>query len=375
MRKEKIPRIQDVIGFLNGLFPLALAEEWDNVGLQIGDPAAPVERLLVALDVDAQALLRAREERASLIIAHHPLIFRPLRSVTPSDETGRLVADSIRADIAVYAAHTNLDRARGGLNDWLAQRLDICDPQPLQAGAGGLTRLVVYVPCGYEGPVAAALFAAGAGQVGNYDRSSFGVAGSGTFRPLAGSAPFIGQSEVTEQVREFRLETIVPRERLAKVVDRMLRAHPYEEPAYDLISLDNRRSDVGLGRIGVLAEPLSLSAFIERVKERLAIDTLRVAGPEDKLVRKVALCGGSGASLLNEAARLGADVLVTGDVKYHEAQGARARDVTLIDAGHFATERLMVEHLACILREAAGEKAWNLKVSEMTGDSDPLRTV
>ena len=375
MPRERTTRIQDLVGLVHSHFPPSLAEEWDNSGLQIGDPAAPVTRVLVALDPSPAALDKAIELGAGLLLTHHPLLLRPLRSVTPGDEAGRVVLAAARHQVAILSAHTNLDRAAGGLNDWLASRFDLVECQPLAAGDADLLKLVVFVPAGHEEAVAEALFTAGAGQVGGYDRCSFRSAGTGTFRPGAGTSPFLGRVGETEAVAELRLETILPRALLNKALERLRRAHPYEEVAFDLIPLANRRADVGLGRIGRLAEPVPLDRFAARVKSALGCSSLRLAGAVPAKIAKVAVCGGSGASLLHEAARQGADALVTGDVKYHEARYAESLNLALVDAGHFATERIAVAELADLLDRSARERGLAVEFMEMGGETDPFRVV
>jgi dinuclear metal center YbgI/SA1388 family protein len=375
MSKPRTARIQDLVGLIHSLFPPSLAEEWDNCGLQVGDPAASVTRVLVALDPNEAALAQAVASGAQLLLTHHPLLLRPLRSVTPGDEAGRVVLAAARQQVAILSAHTNLDRAAGGLNDWLAARLGIAGCQPLAAGDADLLKLVVFVPEGHEAAVAEALFAAGAGHIGGYDRCSFRSAGTGTFRPGPGSHPFLGRIGETEQAAELRLETILPRALVNKALDKLRRAHPYEEVACDLIPLANRRSDVGLGRIGRLAEPCSLENFAARVKSALDCKALRLAGGEPKSVTKVAVCGGSGASLTSEAARQGADVLVTGDVKYHEARLAESLGLALVDAGHFATERIVVPDLAALVGRIAAERGLAIEVREMGVETEPFRVV
>jgi dinuclear metal center YbgI/SA1388 family protein len=373
--KERVFRIQDLIGLLHGLYPPALAETWDNVGLQVGDPQDVVRRVLVSLDPSEKALEAARREDAQALVCHHPLIFTPLKSLAPLDETGRLVIRAVKDGIAVLAAHTNLDRARDGLNDWLAESLGLSQCAPLQTGTGDLYKLVVYVPAGYEGRVAEALFRAGAGHIGDYDCCSFRGEGTGTFRPGTGTDPFTGTAGELSSVRELRLETVLPREHLQRAVDRMIKAHPYEEVAYDLLPLANRRPEVGLGRIGRLPDALTLLEFAGLVKQVLQVPTVRLVGAGDRKVRKVALCGGSGSSLLAEAVRQGADVLLTGDVKYHEARQAESRNLALVDAGHFATERLMVGRLAEVLRRKAGERGLDIAFVEFQGEEDPFSVI
>lgn len=376
MSRDKKARLHEILGLLNSLFPPSLAEDWDNVGLQVGDGDAEVDKALICLDAAESALALAEEVGAQLVISHHPLIYRPLRRLAPTDETGRVLFRAIRNGIAVVSLHTNLDRGGNGLNDWLAERLGLTGAVPLERmPASGLVKLVVFVPAGHENDVMEALFAAGAGTIGEYDRCSFRVFGTGSFRPGSGTEPFIGRQGETEEVEEFRLETVMPQALVGKVVGRMLKAHPYEEVAYDLIPLQNERHDVGLGRIGRLPQPLALDKFCSLVKDRLGVETLRVAGPSDISVRKVAVCGGSGVSLFAEAKRQGADCLVTGDVKYHDAQRARDEGMTLIDAGHFGTEQLMIGGLANSLRAQLAERQLPVEIIEMNTEADPFKVV
>ncbi|OHB27974.1 MAG: Nif3-like dinuclear metal center hexameric protein [Desulfuromonadaceae bacterium GWC2_58_13] len=376
MKPEPIVRIQDLVGLINALYPPSLAEDWDNVGLQVGDPTATVERLMVSLDPTEATLDAALKAGAQALVSHHPLIFRPYKTLVPGDETGRILFRAVREGIAVISAHTNLDRAADGLNDWLAARLGVGNPRPLSAGGeGGLLKLVVFVPAGYENRVAEAMYGAGGGRIGRYDKCSFRTAGIGTFRAGPGTDPFLGREGVVETVREVRLEIVLPKEQVGKVVAKMLKAHPYEEVAYDLIPLANSRPATGLGRIGRLAAPVSLATFADQIKQALDTPALRLVGDPGRQVVKVALCGGSGASLLREAARQGADLLVTGDVKYHEARAAESLGVALVDAGHFATERLMVGELASRLKAEAETRGIKITVIEAKGEADPFRMV
>ena len=375
MAKQKTVRVQDVGGLINNLYPQSLAEDWDNVGLQLGDSAAIVERILVCLDVEEQVIARAEEVGAQLVISHHPLIYRPLKKITPGDESGRAIFRAMRQGIAVISAHTNLDRAKNGLNDWLASRIGLQQTTPLEQSITDLLKLVVFVPFGHEEAVKEALFSVGAGEIGNYDQVSFQSPGRGGFRCGAATSPFVGTPGEKEVVEEFRLEVVLPTALTAKVVAKLLKTHPYEEVAFDLYPLVNRRTDVGLGRIGRLAAPLELSEFIAQIKQSLGLEQLRVAGQSKGAIQKVAVCGGSGASLISEALRQGADCLITGDVKYHDAQRARSEGLVLIDAGHFATEILMVQQMSEQLRLVATERQWPLEVIEMTGEEDPFRWI
>ncbi len=373
MGKQKTARLTDIIGLLNQICPPDLAEDWDNVGLQVGDSTAVINKILVCLDAEEVAVQEALRLGAQLIISHHPLIFRPLKQVSPTDMTGRVLFRAIKEDISVVSAHTNLDRAADGLNDWLAQRLGVMDVVPLERpDSGYFYKLVVYVPPSHEEAVREAVFAAGAGQVGDYDHCSFNSRGVGTFRGNQNTRPFIGTPGEVETTEEVRFETILPAPLLNKIVSRMLKAHPYEEVAYDLIPLEKKRLDVGLGRIGQLEQRISLQQFAEQVKEKLHLPALKLVGELQQQISRVAVCGGTGMSLFSAAARHGADCLVTADIKFHEAQRARAEGVALIDAGHFATEHIMVEELSTRLRRTLNEDNFNVEVIEMTAESDPL---
>lgn len=372
MASKNRVRIQDIIGLINSFCPTALAEEWDNVGLQVGDPASEVSRIAISLDPVATTIDEAIAQNAELLICHHPLIFKPLKQLTPNDETGKLVTRAIQENLTIVSAHTNLDRADGGLNDWLADRLALQQTIPLETPDSLLFKLVVFVPTEHQEPVAEALFDAGAGHIGGYDRCSFRTDGTGTFRPGAGSQPFIGASGKNESVAETRLETVVPKEKLGRVVAKLLKAHPYEEIAYDIFPLLNSRSDVGLGRIGKLAEPTTLGVFAESVKLSLDAEHVRFVGAVDRKIAKVAVCGGSGASLLSSAVRQGADVLVTGDIKYHDARIAESLGIALIDGGHFATERIMIEAFAQQLREMIDNKGFEIEILPLLCEQDPF---
>jgi len=373
MAKERITRLADIIGVLNRLCPPSLAEDWDNVGLQVGDPKTKIDTILVCLDAEEIALKEAQRLNAQLIISHHPLIFKPLKRLSPDDSTGQILFQAIKNDIAVVSVHTNLDRAADGLNDWLAERLGLGDTTPLEKPVSGqFYKLIVYVPVGYEVEVRDAVFAAGAGYIGAYDQCSFSQRGTGTFRGGAGTRPFIGCPGTLESTEEVRFETIVPVTAVSKIVARMLRAHPYEEVAYDLLPLANERNDVGLGRIGSLETAIPLWQFSERVKESLNLSGLKLVGDLDRKISRVAVCGGTGMSLLSAALRQGADCLVTGDIKYHEAQRARAEGIALIDAGHFATEQIMVAELSRRLKKVFTEQNISVNVIEMAAEKDPL---
>jgi len=370
----KTPKLSDIIGIINKIASPSLAESWDNSGLQVGDPDSAIECIMVALDATPAVLEAARNASCQLLVTHHPLLFKPLKNISTATPQGRLVHAAIRANLAVVSMHTSYDVAEGGLNDLLAECLGVSGCRPLQVTTGQeLCKLTVYVPGDHLDQVRGALFP-WAEALGNYRDCSFSAPGEGTFTPLAGARPFIGAVGSREHVSEQRLELLMDRRNLPRAVKALLAAHPYEEPAFDIYPLLNEGKPHGLGRIGSLAEQTTLSDYTARIKKTLNAPGVRSVGDPAAAVKKVALCSGSGASLLREAARCGADVLVTGDVKYHDAREALDLGITLIDAGHFPSEIIMVddvtERLGRMLSEAGYE---NCRTLPCRVESDPLR--
>lgn len=357
-------KCQVIIDVMEQLAPKYLAEKWDNVGLLLGSPAQVIKKIRVTLDVTQGVVDQAIQDNIDLLITHHPVIFSPVKNIRTDLPQGKLLASLLTHNIAVYAAHTNLDSATGGVNDILAAKFNLQETKPLTTSyREKLYKLVVFVPKTHEEVVSQAIWEAGAGHIGDYSHCAFGTPGQGTFLPLDGTKPFIGQRGVLERVEEIRLETVVTDKNSRRVIKAMLKAHPYEEVAYDLYELLNETDGVGLGRIGKLTSPLTLRDFIFQVKKALQIDYISVSGDLDRMVKKVAVCGGSGASLISKAAFAGADVFVTGDVKYHEGQDGLAAGVALIDAGHFATEQPIVTFLTEYLATRNGADKWQVDIS------------
>lgn len=338
-------KVKDVMRLLEKEFPLYLAQEWDNVGLQLGDRNQEVRKLCVALDLTHEVLDQAIQEETDLIITHHPLFFRGINHIDYAQPRGRLIQRLIQAGISVYSAHTNLDAGENGLNQYLAERLGLDKIALLdQDQAEAYQKLVVYVPAGHEEEVRAAICGAGGGFIGEYSDCSFRVLGTGTFLPGQATNPFIGQQGVLEQVEEYRLETIIPARDAASIIQRMQAAHPYEEVAYDLFPLANQHQHFSLGRTGSI-QPMKLAAFASHVKQRLNIPYVRVVGDLEQEVSRVAVVSGAGASFIRQARSKRCDVLVTGDLKYHEAMTARELGLAVIDAGHYGTEHIVVDLL------------------------------
>jgi dinuclear metal center YbgI/SA1388 family protein len=366
------PRVSDIVGIVNVVAPFRFAEEWDNAGLQVGDPAAPADRIMVALDPGKSAVEAAVAAGCNLLITHHPLIFRPIKRVSAADPLGALLALALKNDLAIVSLHTNFDIADGGVNDLLAGILGVTNCVPLRVTeTGELIKLSVFVPKGHEEKVMEALFKY-SGFIGNYRDCSFSAAGIGTFRPLEGARPFIGEVGKREYAEEVRLEVLLRNEDLAPALKSLAASHPYEEPAYDLYPLLNRGKTVGLGRLGELSEPVTLADFAALTKERLGAEGVRYVGEGGRMLRKIALCGGSGASLLREAAGKGADALVTGDIKYHEAREAESVGLALVDAGHFATELPMVNGLRELIGRELAKMGHKFEIKAFEGEREPF---
>lgn len=351
--------IGTLINYLEQLAPRRLAMEWDNPGIQLGSLDGTARNVLVALDLNEPVLEKARKSGADFIVTHHPLIFEPLKSLRTDQPRGRLLAALLAAGITVYSLHTNLDAAQGGVSDALAKRLGLTDIQVLQeTGREKMEKIVVFIPAGHENQVLLAMTAAGAGWIGNYSHCTFQVPGTGTFMPQEGTSPFIGETGKLERVQEIRLETIVPAALRNRVIQAMIKAHPYEEVAYDVYPLQNEGASHGFGRIGKLPAPVSLAEFASRVKDALSAAQLKIVGDRDKVIKKVAVCGGAGAALIKPSVFAGADVLVTGDLKYHEAQEAAALGLAVIDAGHDVTEQVVIPVLCDYLEKKIAEAGY-----------------
>jgi dinuclear metal center YbgI/SA1388 family protein len=337
----KTPKLSDIVGMINKMSPTDLAESWDNPGIQVGDPTAEVSRIMVALDATPAVIDSALQADCQLLVTHHPLIFKPLKAISTASTQGKSIHAAIRGGLGIVSMHTNYDIAEGGLNDVLSERLGLTTRAPLQVTAAQkLAKLVVFVPEEHLDRMRTALFPH-AESLGAYRDCSFSASGEGTFTPLDGAKPYIGTIGALEKVHEYRLEVLLDRTKLPQALKSLNAAHPYEEPAYDIYPLHKQGKEYGLGRIGTLPDATTLAEYAAWVTTQLDATGTRFVGDPAAPVKKVALCSGSGASVMQIAARAGADVLVTGDVKYHEAREAQELGIALIDAGHFHTEILM----------------------------------
>jgi dinuclear metal center YbgI/SA1388 family protein len=366
--------VAEVISALEAAYPPALAADWDAVGLVCGDPSDEVRSVLIAVDPVAATVAETVDSAAQLLVTHHPLLLRGVHGVGADTPKGALVHRLVRAGAALFTAHTNADSADPGVSDALAAALGLTVEGPLQpVPEQDLDKIVTFVPVGPSiTAVHEALSAAGAGQIGDYSHCSFASAGTGQFKPLTGANPTIGEVGQLERVAETRLEMVLPRHRRAAVVAALRSAHPYEEPAFDLLELAPIPSARGLGRIGSLAEPEPLSTFTDRVAAALPATAwgVRAAGDPDRLVQRVAVCGGAGDSALHSAVAAGVDVYVTADLRHHPAAEhllAHPSGPALVDVAHWASEWPWCEQAAAVVR-AATDGSVDVRVSTLRTD-------
>ncbi|WP_235001596.1 Nif3-like dinuclear metal center hexameric protein [Halobacillus sp. Marseille-P3879] len=345
MSKEEIT-VGRIVALLENRAPAYDAFDWDNVGLQVGSLKQNVEKVMVTLDVLENVVDEAIEEGVDLIIAHHPLLFVKVNKIDVETPKGRVVQKLLKHNISVYASHTNLDIASGGVNDVMSRLLDLQDTRPLiETNKEELLKLAVYVPHTHTEQVRNAISEAGAGHIGDYSHCTYQVNGEGTFKPLEGSDPYIGNTGELEKVEEKRIETILSKSILPQVLDAMIKAHPYEEAAYDLYPLLNDGAPKGIGRIGVLNNPLSLKELCRQIKDKYEVPQLRFVGKPEQKVQKVAVLGGSGEKYYSSALSQGADVYITGDMSFHLAQEAEENGLAVIDPGHHV-EKVILPELA-----------------------------
>jgi dinuclear metal center YbgI/SA1388 family protein len=366
---------QTVVQFMELLAPKHYAVPDDKIGLQLGTLNKDIRNVLIALDVTDEVVEEAIRVQADLIIAHHAIVYRPLKHLQTDTPAGKLYEKLIKHDIAVYIAHTNLDVADGGVNDMMAQALGLSGLEHLEdVHTEKLKKLVVFVPESHHEAVRNAVFNAGAGGIGHYSHCSFTLAGTGTFLPGEGAKPFIGKQGQFETVKEVRLETVLSEGIERKVIQAMLKAHPYEEVAYDLYSMDLNGRTFGLGRVGKLTEACSLADLVEQVKKAFSVPTVRVVGDMQQTVKKIAVLGGSGSRYIHHAVFAGADVLITGDIDYHSAQDASAAGLILIDPGH-NVEKIMKVHVADYLTKLLFEKKYTTHVIASSVDTEIFKFV
>ncbi len=365
-------KIKDIAEQIEKIVPLNLAQDWDNVGLLIGDAQKNVKNILLTIDITNDVLAEAKKLKTDLIVSYHPVIWDSLKKIT-SDGPSSTVYELIRSGIAVFSTHTALDAATGGVNDGLAEIIGIEDGKPIGDyvvnPAGDNYKLVVFVPVESLAEVSNAVFAAGAGAIGNYSHCSFGAEGTGTFLPLENAKPAIGTKGKIEKVPEIRFETIVSAEKLDKVIAAMKKAHPYETPAFDIIKLYNNQNEFGLGRIGKLAKPLRIEQIINRIKKYTGAKAIGLIGNEKRLVKTAAVCAGSCGKIINLVIAAKADLYLTGELKHHQALAAQEANLTCICLSHTVSERFILKKFAKQLQKQLNSVT--IRVSKK--DADPYK--
>lgn len=361
--------VAELVDHLERLAPPRLAADWDNVGLLLGDRAAEVRSVMTCLTVTPETAAEAIERRAELVVSHHPILFKAVRRLSGDTAEGRMVLSLAQAGVAVYSPHTGWDNARGGINDQLADLLGLVEVGPLRRlDRARQVKLVVFVPEGDLAAVSDALFAAGAGRIGEYRECSYRLSGTGTFFGGEAAHPTVGRKGRREEVAEWRLEVVCPEGRVADAVAALRRAHSYEEPAFDLYRLQAPPGPEGEGRIGVLAKPQPLRDLAGRLRQRLRCGPIGRVGREDAVVRRVAVCCGAGGEMLGDAVRARADLFLTGEMRYHDCLTAQAQGLAVLLPGHHASERFAMEQLAERLR-----RQWpDLTIWPSDRETDPL---
>jgi dinuclear metal center YbgI/SA1388 family protein len=368
-----VATVADIVKIMETIAPPWLAEKWDNVGLQIGQKEWSVKTVWIALDPSFDVVHDACSHGVDLLITHHPLIFQPLTSINFDTGVGSIIQLAIKHQMAIYSAHTNLDSATDGLNDVLANRIGLKNLRVLGESKGaGIYKLVIYVPLKYEQGVLKSIFETSAGEMGSYTCCTFRSSGKGTFKPGSSAQPFTGQIDETATVDEIRIETVVQKKDLNYVIEHIKKKHPYETMAYDIYPLVPFGNQQGLGRIGELDERMDLASFALSLKKKLGLSEVKIAGNIDLPVTLVALCAGSGSSLMDEFLSSGAHVYVSGDLRYHDARSVEAAELGLIDIGHFASEHLFIEVFRDRLCVLLSEIGIHVKVEAYGLENDPF---
>lgn len=335
-------KIKEVLHHLEKKFPLYLQEEFDNCGIQCGDREQEITGVLVCFDPTLEILEEAISKKANLVVSHHPVLRNGIKKIMPTDRIGRLLCKAIENKLLLYAMHTNIDSAPGGGNDRFAAKLGLSECSVLSPKESLYRKIVFYAPAEDAWKVKEALFSAGCGVLGNYENCSYSVEGHGTFKPIKEAKPYTGEINRIETVEEERVEIIFPAPVQKRVIEAFYHAHPYEEPAFDILQLENESRETGLGRIGQLPRPMEAEEFFRYVKEKMEIETIRYSGDIHRKIARVAVCGGGGSSLIYHAMRAGADAYVTGDIKYHDFY-IPDDQMIIADIGHYEGEHYIRE--------------------------------
>ncbi|MCP4708453.1 MAG: Nif3-like dinuclear metal center hexameric protein [Planctomycetes bacterium] len=364
-------KLKEITPVLEAMAPLHLAEEWDNVGLLAGDYEMPVKNIMLTIDMTQAVFEEARKKNIDLILAYHPPLWEPLKKIIAGRGASPLLHEAIRRNMAIYALHTALDSVRGGVNDVLADMVGIADSQillPPKTQNGTMCKLVVYLPESDLAQVREAIFTAGAGHTGDYQKCSFRSRGIGTFQGGAETNPTIGKAGQFEQADELRLETIVPTDRIGPVVKAMIKAHSYQEVAYDIFPMIDGPKDQGLGRFGELSEAISVDKLVALIKKKLKINSVGIISPRRGRVKRAAVCAGSCGAIFRDVIRQNCDFYLTGELKHHHALEAQQAGLTTVCVGHSNSERIVLPVIAKQLRQ----KCRGVEIFLSKKDHDPI---
>ena len=365
-------KINEVADAIEKIAPLGLAQDWDNVGLLVGDENKNIKNILITIDVTAAVVEEAKKLKTDLILSYHPVIWDGLKTVTTNTETAHIV-ELIRSKISVFSIHTAFDVAAGGVNDQLAEIVGIEDAKPIgdyvTSPEGNYFKIVTFVPVDSINEVAEAMFDAGAGAIGNYSKCSFRSEGQGTFLPMQGAKPAIGSRGKPAKVKEIKLESIVAESKIADVIAAMRDCHPYEMPAFDVFRHYDLEGKLGLGRVGKLKKPRSMASIIENIKQVTGAKAIGIVGKERRTVKKAAVCAGSCGKLINSVIAGNCDLYLTGELKHHQALAAQEADLTCICLSHTVSERFALKNLAKSLKKHLK----NVTIRLSKKDADPFK--
>ncbi|MDR2065587.1 MAG: Nif3-like dinuclear metal center hexameric protein [Prevotellaceae bacterium] len=343
-------KIKDIMQCIEEYAPLNYQEDFDNAGLIVGNEEAETNSALLCIDITEEIVDEAISKNINLVISHHPVIFSGLKKITGQNSTQKIIAKAIKHDIALYAAHTNMDNVTGGVNTKICEKLGLVDCKILSPRKNELVKIVVFVPESHAEKVRNAMFEAGAGCTGAYSNCSFGIKGNGTFKAGKNAKPFVGEKGKLHVENEIRIELIAQKNKLAKIKTAILENHPYEEVACDIYNLDNKYENAGSGMTGNLPEPMTYDEFYKMLKNIFSLKMIRSTKPVSKTVFRVAVCGGAGSFLLGDAIANQADIFVSGDFKYHQFFDAENK-ITIADIGHFESEQFTTEIFCDIIKK------------------------
>ncbi len=352
-------KLKDITKSLQEWAPLPFQESYDNSGLIVGDEEMLIEGCLISLDLTESVIEEALKNQCNMIISHHPIVFKGIKKLSGNHWVNRCLIKAIKNDLAIYAIHTNLDNVMHGVNGMIAHRLKLTHGKVLRPMTNALHKLVTFVPIEYKSKILKALHQAGAGDIGNYKECSFNITGEGVFKPAAGANPTLGSLDKLESVKESRIEVILPRHKKDIILSALKSAHPYEEVPYYLTSLENNQENLGAGLIGQLPNPMPIMDFLGHLKLSMGLKHIRHTPLISKKVERIAICGGSGSFLLNDACALGADIFISADFKYHDFFEADSR-IIIADIGHYESEVFTKQLLCDFLNEKFTNIAFRL---------------